>query len=283
MWFSNSENKQKVIKSKRQAIGNRFSFTKRRRFLLVSLALTVGLFVVQRFPVESRIYVFGIYGLISYLLCAWSLFRDLRGVSWVSNLILPTLYPVAVGLFYFLLPQYEVTKIMVAVIFLISMYALLLTSNIFAVASIRTIQLLRAARAVGFLLTVLTAAFLFHFIFSLRVGVLYIFGMSSLVTYPLFLFGIWSYTLGDKLLGRDLMRALVGTLVVVEVAVAISFWQIDVSLISIYLSMIVYVVLGILQHELEDRLFARTIQEYVGFGMLVFGIIVAMVMTRWIG
>ncbi len=282
MWFRRDQSKA-VVRPRRQAITSKFGLTKRKRFFMVSVLLTIGLFAVQQFPVDSRILVFGVYGLFSYLLCTWSLFRDLRGIAWVTNLILPTFYPLAVGLFYFLLPQYDLTRIIVAGLFLVSMYALLLTSNIFAIASMRTIQLLRAARAVGFLLTVLTAAFLFHFIFSLRVGVPYILLLSVVITFPLFVFGIWSYVLGERMSGKEMSRAAIATIVVVELAVAISFWQIDVALISIFLSMIVYVVLGIFQHELEDRLFARTIQEYVGFGILVFGIISTMVMWRWIG
>jgi len=268
------------IKHKR-AITARLSLSKRRRFVLVSLFLTAGLFLVQRISLESRIMAFGVYGLMSYLLCAWSIFKELRGIVWVTNLILPTLYPVAVGLFYFLLPQSDITRIVVGALFAVSMYALLLTTNIFAVASIRTIQLLRAARAVGFLLTILTAAFLYHFIFSLRVGVLEIAGLVAVVSYALFLFGIWSYTLEEKLSGKELSYAFVGGVVMVEAAVAISFWLVDVALVSIFLSMILYVVLGLFQHELEERLFARTLQEYVGFGVLVFLIILVVVLSRW--
>lgn len=267
----------------RKALPNKLTINKRRRFVLVAFILTVGLFAIQNLPVESRIWAFGLYGLGSYLLCAWSLFKDLRGIAWFADLILPTLYPVAVGLFYFLLPQHDVTRIIVAGLFGVSMYGLLLTTNIFAVASIRTIQLLRAARAVGFLLTILTSALFFHFIFSLRVGVPYVALLTLLVALPLFLFGVWSYTLTERFAEKELGYSLIGGLVLMEVAVAISFWLVDVSLISIFLSMIVYVVLGLMQHELEERLFVRTLQEYVGFGILVFVIIVSVVFGRWIG
>ncbi|PIW08570.1 hypothetical protein COW38_00510, partial [Candidatus Collierbacteria bacterium CG17_big_fil_post_rev_8_21_14_2_50_45_7] len=121
--------------------------TKRRKFLLVAILLSFGLLIVQKLPIESRYSAIGFYALSAYLLTAWSLLKDLRGVNWIVNLILPTMYPISVALFYFLLPQAMVTRTIVVILFLISMYALLLTSNIFAVATTRTIQLLRAARA----------------------------------------------------------------------------------------------------------------------------------------
>jgi hypothetical protein len=113
--------------------------TKRRKFLLVSILLSFGLLIVQRLPVESRYSAIAFFALAAYLLTAWSLLKDLYGSGWVVNLILPTLYPVSVALFYFLLPQAAITRTIVLLLFAISMYGLLLTVNIL-VASIRTIQ-----------------------------------------------------------------------------------------------------------------------------------------------
>ena len=254
--------------------------TKRRKFLLVSVLLSVGLLIVQRLPVESRYSAIAFFALASYLLTAWSLFKDLHGVNWVVNLILPTLYPVSVALFYFLLPQAAVTRTVVVGLFGISMYGLLLTSNIFAVASIRPIQLLRAARAVGFLLSILTSAFLFHVIFSLHVEVGIVGGLVLLVSQPILWQGAWSYVVANTM-KREFYYALVGAVVMAELAVALSFWLISVPLASVVLAMGMYVILGLFQHDLEGRLFARTIQEYLGFAAIVFSIVVMAVVYRW--
>ena len=196
--------------------------TKRRKFLLVSVLLSVGLLVVQRLPVESRYSAIVFFALSAYLLTAWSLFKDLHGVNWLVNLILPTMYPVSVALFYFLLPQAVVTRTIVVILFAVSMYALLLTANIFAVASIRTIQLLRAARAVGFLLSILTSAFLFHVIFSLRVGAVLVGTLVLLVSLPILWQGTWSYVVSNTI-KREFYYALVGSIVIAQLAVAMSF------------------------------------------------------------
>jgi len=254
--------------------------TKRRKFLLVSLLLSFGLLIVQRLPVESRYSAIGFFALSAYLLTAWSLFKDLHGINWMVNLILPTLYPVSVALFYFLLPQAAVTRTLVVILFAISMYALLLTVNIFAVATTRTIQLLRAARAVGFILSILTAAFLFHVIFSLRVAGWLVGLLTFVVSLPILWQGVWSYVASTSV-KREFYYALVGAVVISEMAIALSFWLIDVPLASVVLAMGTYVTLGLFQHDIEERLFSRTIQEYLGFASIVFVVVTIAVIFRW--
>lgn len=254
--------------------------TKRRRFVLISVLLSMGLLAVQRLSVEARYPAIAIFGVVTYLLTAWSLHKDLRGMGWVVNLILPTMYPIAVALFYFLLPQAWLTQMTVVLLFAISMYGLLLTANIFAVASIRTIQLLRAARAIGFLLSILTGAFFFHVIFSLRLPVWMVGGLVFIVALPVLWQGTWSYTVSASV-RREFLYAIVGAVVLSEMAIALSFWLIDVPLASVMLAMGMYVSLGLFQHDLEGRLFRRTIQEYLGFAGIVFVVVGVAVLLRW--
>lgn len=254
--------------------------TKRRKFLLVSILLSFGLLIVQRLPVESRYSAVGFFALAAYLLTAWSLFKDLHGINWLVNLILPTFYPVSVALFYFLLPQAVITRTIVVLLFAISMYGLLLTVNIFAVATTRTIQLLRAARAVGFLLSILTSAFLFHVIFSLRVAGWLVGLLVFAVSLPILWQGVWSYV-ASVTVKREFYYGLVGAVAISEMAIALSFWLIEVPMASVVLAMGMYVVLGLFQHDLEGRLFARTIQEYLGFAGIVFVVVTSAVILRW--
>lgn len=257
------------------------SLTKRRKFVISAALLSIGLFFAQRLPPESRYLAIAGVGVLAYLLSAWSLAKELKGIAWITNLILPTIYPVAVGLFYFLLPQAAWTRGLVLLIFAVTMYGLLLTANIFAVASIRTIQLLRAGRTVGFLLSVLTAAFLYHVIFALRLPYLMVVVLVGVSSVLLLLSGIWSYTLTNHLEKEELATSLVGGLVMMQAALPLTFWLIDAPLSGITLSMMMYVQLGILQHEAEKRLFTRTVQEYLGFAIIVLIVVVATVLSRW--
>ncbi len=258
------------------------SLSKRRKFLLVSVLLTIGLWLIQSLRVEMRYGAIIVLAVTSALLTGWSLIKDLRGVAWILDLILPTLYPTMVAVFYFLLPQASSTRWVVLLFFTISMYGLLLTANIFAVAAIRTIQLLRAGRAVGFLLSILTSALFFHVVFTLHLPLFVGVCLVYLVSYPIILQGIWSYTLHTEI-RRDLLTAAVGALVIAELSLAISFWAIDPPLSSVILSMAMYVVLGLFQHEAEGRLFPRTVQEFVWFAGIVFSVVVTAVVRRWLG
>jgi len=118
---------------------------KRHKFLFVSFLLGLGLLVTQFTQVEFRYQALTILGFMAFGLSAWALFDDLKGIEWFSILVLPAIYPVSVGLFYFLLPEKFLSRVVILGLFIVGMYALLLTQNIFSVAAIRTIQLLRAA------------------------------------------------------------------------------------------------------------------------------------------
>ncbi len=287
-WFNKKEvvtnDKVRVIPRRTRSEGSRVkrgaTLTKRRKFLIVSIVLTLGLWIIQSLSVEGRYMAIVVLAMMSAVLTGWSLLTDLRGVAWILDLILPTLYPTVVAVFYFVLPQAAVTRWVVLLLFTVSMYGLLLTANIFAVAAIRTIQLLRAARAVGFLLSIFTAALFFHVIYSLHLPLLVVVGLVFLATYPILLQGIWSYTLHTDI-SRDLLSAAIGALVVAELALVISFWVIDPPLASVMLSMATYVIMGLFQHEAEGRLFPRTVQEFVGFSTIVFLVVVVSTISRW--
>lgn len=279
-WWKKEGRVRTRVESKRGE-KRQFRMSKRRRFVMISLALTVALYVIQKLSVEARyLAILGVAAL-SYGLSLWALRKDLAGIAYLTDLTMPTLYPVAVALFYFLLPQLAVTRVVVLIVFAISMYALLLTANIFAVASNRTIQLLRAARTVGFLLTVVTSALLFHVVFSLNMH-FWLVGLSSiLISFPVFLQGIWGYTLANRLGAQELYYSAVGSLLVLEATMAISFWLIEPLLASVILAMMVYVLLGIYQHEVDKRLFGKTVQEFGWFALIVFLIVTGTVIYRW--
>jgi hypothetical protein len=64
-----------------------------------------------------------------------------------------------------------------------------------------------------------------------------------------------------------------------EVAGILSFLPVTVWIASLFLATVMYVVLGLLQHALEDRLFNRTIWEYLSVGVLV--LMATLIVTPW--
>ncbi|KKQ43633.1 MAG: hypothetical protein US62_C0045G0005 [Candidatus Woesebacteria bacterium GW2011_GWA1_37_8] len=128
-------------------------FSKRKRFVIASVLLSIGFLGIQALPEAFRfisIGILGIFTLIFFILSLWEgLSRDLT----LLTLILPFFYTVAIGFFWFLLPSSIFAKFPVIILYGIGIYALNLTMNIYTVSAIRTIALLRAARGVGFVLT----------------------------------------------------------------------------------------------------------------------------------
>jgi hypothetical protein len=255
--------------------------TKRQKFVLTTLLLSLGLLAIQIANVGWRYQAIGVLAVLTYLFSAWSLREGLDGIEWLTVLILPSLYTAGVGLFYFLLPARWLTRLPVAMAYGLGMYALLLTENIFSVASIRTIQLFRAAQAVGFLLTLVTAFFLYDTILSFRlafwVNSLFIFAVSL----PIVLQGLWSVKLEKRIRDQDWPYIFGLSLIMAEAAGAISFWPVNVASGSLFLISVMYIVLGLSQQHLAHRLFARTIQEYLGVGLAVLAII--LLTTHWGG
>lgn len=245
--------------------------SKRQKFILTSIVLTLGLFSLQFVEEIYRYQAIGILTFASLLLSWWSLKEALSGIRFLTTVILPTLLTAGVSLFYFLLPSSWISQLPVIGLYAICFYALLLTENIFSVASIRTIQLLRAAHAVGFLLTLLTAFLLFDTIFSFRmeswINALAVFSVSFLV----YLQGLWSVNLEEKLSRNVWLYALFLSIINMQFAFLISFMPASIAMASLFSTTMVYIQLGIVQVYFQERLFRRTIYEYlfVGFVVLV--------------
>ena len=254
--------------------------TKRKKFVLVSLVLALGLLATQSVGVEYRYQALALLALVAYGASAWALFEDLKGVEWLMVLILPVLYPVSVGLFYFLLPQQILSRVFILGLFGVGMYALLLTANIFSVAAIRTIQLLRAAHAVAFVLILVAGWFLFDTIWSFKLA----FWLNALlvggVTELLLLVGLWSMELTEGgISGRVLKYSGVLSGLLAAVAMALSFWPVSVVLGSLFLVSMLYVGLGLSQQYFAGRLFQNTVKEYLMVGLVV--VITMMWVTYW--
>jgi hypothetical protein len=243
--------------------------SKRKRFILTSSLLAGGLLTIQVLGDGFRYQEILGLSFLSILLTLWSLKESLSGIRFLTVSILPPFFTAGVGFFYFLLPANIFSQLPVIILYGIGFYALLLTENIFSVAAIRTIQLLRAAYAVGFLLTLLTAFFLYDTIFSLRFhswwNSLAVFGVS----FPLFLQGIWSVNLEERLERRVLVYAIFLSFLSAQLAFVISFFSLSIAIISLLLTTLVYVSLGLTQAEFQERLFRQTVYEYLLVGGVV--------------
>lgn len=260
------------MKQTKKNIFLRFSISKRQKFVLATFLLTIGLIFTQLLKSDSRFWVVGSLGALAYILSAWVEKEDLTGIEWLTLLILPTMYTLAVGFSYFLLPARWITRLPVAFLYAFGMYALLLTENIYNVAAARTIQLLRAAHAVGFLLTLVTAFLLFQttlaFHFPFWLNFFSIFIISLLLIFQ----ALWSVNLEEGISKTTVLYSFYYSIILGEIALVFSFWPLNISLWALFLSACVYAFLGVGQQYLAGRLFKRTTVEFFlvpGFMLLI--------------
>ncbi len=253
---------------------------KRQRFIVTSALLTIGLLVSQLVGNDLRYMVIAGLAFAAYLLSIWSLREDLAGIEFFTLLFLPVAFSVSTAFFYFLLPVRWLTRLPVAIFFVVGIYSLLLTENIYNVAAIRTIQLIRAAHAVGYFLTLVTAFFIFDVIFSLHLPAWVLALALGLISFPLILQNVWTIDLPKKISSRLWWYSAVSALILAQMALAISFWPLRVSAVgALFLVTILYILLGIIQHYFNGRLNQRTTIEYLLVGLAVF--VITFLTTRW--
>lgn len=259
----------------------RFNISKREKFIVSALVLSLGLWAIQLSGPTWRYQAIGLLSVLTYFLAAWSLSEGLAGIEWLTVLTLPALFTASVGLFFFLVLAHWWARLPVVIIYGFGIYILLLIENIFSVAAIRTIQLLRSAQAVGFLLTLTTAFFLYDTVLSFRFSPWSNNLAVALVSFPLVLPALWCINLEEKITRPILLYTLVLSLIQGEIALVFSFWPLNVAVGSLVLVTMLYIILALIQHQLSERLFKRTVREYLGIGLVV--LIVILLTTHWGG
>lgn len=273
--------------------------SKRTRFIIVSGVLAVGLWLTTLASVDYR---FGLYLAVSalaYVLAVWVLFDDLKGFEWITLMVLPTMFTLGSGLFSNFLPsvvprmfgrafQLEssillagVFKIFYFVLFAVGMYGVLLIENIFSVASIRTIQLFRAAKSVNFILTLVSSLFFYTVALSFKLPFWWVMAMVFVTSFILCFPSLWSVDLKSNLVKDASRYSLAVSWVVAVVSVSLCFWPVKPFMGGLMLTALLYGLLGIMEQRLSSRVYMESLVEY--------GVTVAIIMTigflttSWVG
>lgn len=235
---------------------------RREKFIIVSILLSLGLLATQYVPVDWRYGAIVLFAVISYFMSAWALSEDLQIYEWLTILPLPVLYATAVALFYFLLPELLISRLVILAIFGIGMYALFLTANIFSVAKGRTIQLLYAAQAIALFFTMIISLLFTNTIFSLRLPFYLNALLIALAHFVLVLMSLWSVNLEPRIDRQILYYSLLFVLMLIEFTICFSFLPMQIWHISLFIMSLVYVSLSLFQNLLQGRLFKNTATEY---------------------
>lgn len=246
---------------------------RRERFVFFALLLGLLFWLIQLVPMEWRYWAIGGFGLFTYLASALVLRDDLQIREWFVILPFIAIYSLTMGAFYFLLPDNFWSTIIILGLFVLGMYSLFLTANIFSVAKGRTIQLTNAAQSIAlFFATFISLLgsqiiFSFYLPFYFNAPIIFAFHLPLLLTIT------WSVNLEDKISAKVWQLSFFGALIMAEFALIFSFLPIAVWNIALLMMSIFYLILGICQTYLREKFFKTAINEYLfltGFIILMF-------------
>lgn len=238
--------------------------SKRKKFLITSIVLSLGFIVTQLLGNQYRFAAIGALTILTALLFVWSLKEGLSKDMTLITLVLPAFYTLGVGLFWFLLPGSIYLKFPLVIVYGLGIFALVSSQNIFVVsAATKSIPLLRTARGIGFVLTLFTSFLIFEAIISLRSSIFITPVLIGIFAFPIFLQGLWQIPLQERISHELLTLSLIYSLIVAELTLSLHFWPVSVVVGSLFLTVAVYILLGLGQSKLEGRLFAQTVKEYI--------------------
>lgn len=262
-------------------ISMNLDLTKRQKIIIASVILTFGLLSTQLVDFNLRFRFLTGLTILAYFVSLWALWEGISFLKAIILLILPTLFTLGLASFYFLLPVRWLTRLPVALIFGLSFYSLLLSQNVFNVASIRTIPLYRAASTSAFLFTLITAFFLFNVIHAFNLLFVWNGLIVFLISFLLIIQILWSIDMKENLNISVTIQSLLLSLSMGELSLVLSFWPMATTMWSLTLASVMYVSVGLSTQVLRDRMSRRVGWEYLAIGALVF--IVAFLTTSWSG
>ncbi len=235
---------------------------RREKFVLSTIFLSILFFAIQYVSLDWRYLAIAGLTVVTYIVASFALSDDLEFHERLTIVPLPTMYAMAVALFYFLLPDNFLSQLLILILFSIGLYALFLTANIYSVVKGKTIQLLYAARTIGFFFTLLTSLLLTNTILSLNLPFWAIGLLVGLAHFPLLFISLWAVNFEDFIAKDILIYSSVISLFLMEFAILLSLIPMPVWNASLFVIGVVYLVLGLLQSYLRGRLFKNTIAEY---------------------
>lgn len=259
--------------------------SKRFKFFICSVLSALGFLLLISLPYESHYFGLAAGSVLMSFLFWFGLGIVFDGA--ISTRLMVAILPVSLflgwGLFVALLPLTVWLRIIISLIFGIICYVIFLVDNVFMVAiGYRTVPLYRAAYTVSLIITLLASFFLFNSIYSFRLpfwaNTILIFLASLLI----FNYQFWAIAieLPDDGKGKSrVVYSLIPALLVGELALVFSFWPVGIFKGSIYLVSVLYILLGLLQSDIRDRLFRRTWLTFSWIGIAI--ILGILSITRW--
>ncbi len=217
----------------------------------------------------------------SYVLSAWSIFKDVSGFEFLTLFILPTFLTASFAIFIFQFNPSNSVRLILSIIFGVLVYILLLSENIFNVSAERNIPLIRAANTVSYLGTLFVSFAMFSLLSGLGLPFWAFAATVMLVGILLFTQALWKIELEETPSPHITVGSVVCGFILGQIALAFTFWPLNPAKVGLALTAAVYVLLGILQHDMKNDLKRNTLLEYLFVSGAVFLFLI--ITTSWRG
>lgn len=223
---------------------------------VVSIVMFLGVFWVSNFNIQGRRFVTILFT-PSYSVFILSIFLELVLFENISRV------------------RERTFSVIFLAAFLVYNYLHILTVNILNVTSLKKIPLGQAGKASEYVFTLITLFITFLVVFSSTIGLgvklLGVFGITFLYVYSNF----WLLPFSR----RDLLILVIGiALLTSGSAVILSFWPLGAELMSLYLIIFLYVLIG-LGLEISDKVSVLIWIEYMF--LIFFGLFLVFKLSTW--
>jgi len=236
---------------------------KRVRFVISSLLLSFLMLFSTFFLFDKAWFFIPFLGLIAYVMTYFSIIESIEKSEWLTLFILPVFFTISFYLFYFLFPVRWLTRVPFILIYGVSIYAMLLTSNILNIGVEKSLQLYRAAFSVNYFYQTVIVFLFSNILFSFRVNYLINALGLGIVMLPLAIQLLWSIKLDLMLEKTIFLYAALISVIVAQIAIIVSFLPLKASLSALVVTASYYSLSGLINSYLDNRLFKQTIREYL--------------------
>lgn len=258
---------------------------KRFKYLLASLFSSLGFFFFISLPYESR--YFGLMvGFVLVVFCFWfglGVMFEKSLYLRIMTVLLPVCFFIGFGMFVALLPYGFWGRLIFSVIFGLVLYTTFLVENVFMVAiGFKTVPLYRAAYTVSLIVLLLASFFMFNTLLSFRLPFygngLWVFFISLII----FAYQFWAIAIelpDDGVDKNAKSYVIVPAVLMSQLAVLFSFWPVGIFKGSVYLVSIVYIMSGLIQADIRERLFKGVWIMYLWVTVAI--VIAVLMVTSW--
>ncbi len=253
---------------------------KRIRVVVCTAFMTLSLLVSTFFPFSEWWWLFiVVIGMIAYITTYIAVFEGIDGVEWYMLFVMPITLTIAMYLFYSLLPVRWLTRLPFLILYALTYYGVLLTSNIINIGVEKSLQLYRAAFSVNFLLQVFIMFLFSQVLLSFKLNFILNFIFIFLSCLVLSLQLLWSLHPESSFNKRLLVFSNSVAFLLAESAVLISFIPLKTNVQALILTATYYSLNGIIYHYLDSRLFKNVVREYAFVAIFVF--FIAILTLNW--